>query len=451
MTYYDVLGIKKDAPVEEIKKVYRKLALIYHPDKVKPEEKTAAEKKFKEINEAYATLSDPDKRKAYDQRTIAADTDDGFFKEHQTELSIYRDASLQEIYLTLLPKLVQQYKKTLESNDINSILKGYQFLNAVNTIVAEEKMSYFLQTSTINFQNFQNYEQSTNDLEAIRQDFYDRVLLKTRKDALILQDCIQEFIQYAVSENPTGWRFRFSKMERYEEPLKATYNLGHIDVDTIPLELQTNIYKKRRERIIDIILKTPFSPYIEIVPPKTDNWIEFRIKPSYFIERASSTLSKTLQTNSGEIASDVASKENKKFSECIEVSMKECGKTALKNYLEMEEARNNKDEPKNYFGGSYTKIMARMLNDKQILSYKNGLLNYIGVRSDQEKYTGSILGYTREEKVAAAQSLYDFLSGRTHPIFFFEKKTDIKALKQGKLGEIAKEAMEYVENNFKPK
>ncbi len=63
--YYQVLGVSKDASEAEIKKVYRKLARTYHPD-LNPGDR-AAEAKFKEINEAYEVLSDPDKRKKYDQ------------------------------------------------------------------------------------------------------------------------------------------------------------------------------------------------------------------------------------------------------------------------------------------------------------------------------------------------------------------------------------------------
>lgn len=64
-SYYDILGVKKNATENEIKKAYRKLARKYHPD-VNPGNKEA-EAKFKEISEAYAVLSDKDKRAQYDR------------------------------------------------------------------------------------------------------------------------------------------------------------------------------------------------------------------------------------------------------------------------------------------------------------------------------------------------------------------------------------------------
>lgn len=69
--FYKVLGISETAPAEEVKKAYRKLAQKHHPD-ANPGD-AAAEEKFKEISEAYATLSDPEQRKEYDQvRRLAA-------------------------------------------------------------------------------------------------------------------------------------------------------------------------------------------------------------------------------------------------------------------------------------------------------------------------------------------------------------------------------------------
>src|SRR5918912_1375322 len=64
-TLYDTLGVKKDASADEIKKAYRKLASKHHPDKNPGD--SASEEKFKEVQNAYDTLSDPEKRKQYDR------------------------------------------------------------------------------------------------------------------------------------------------------------------------------------------------------------------------------------------------------------------------------------------------------------------------------------------------------------------------------------------------
>lgn len=78
MDYYTILGVSKDASDEDIKKAFRKSALKYHPDK---NNNTDAEK-FKQINEAYETLSDPQKRREYDQPQIPQFPHFNFSHEH---------------------------------------------------------------------------------------------------------------------------------------------------------------------------------------------------------------------------------------------------------------------------------------------------------------------------------------------------------------------------------
>lgn len=80
--YYEILGLSKNANDEDIKKAHRKLVTKWHPDKWvngTPEEKKAAEEKIKEINEAYAVLSDKDKRRQYDMFGTTDETDGGGF------------------------------------------------------------------------------------------------------------------------------------------------------------------------------------------------------------------------------------------------------------------------------------------------------------------------------------------------------------------------------------
>jgi len=74
--YYELLGVDRGAPADEIKKAYRKAAMRYHPDRNKDD--PAAEKKFKEISEAYDVLKDDQKRAAYDRFGHAAFENGGF-------------------------------------------------------------------------------------------------------------------------------------------------------------------------------------------------------------------------------------------------------------------------------------------------------------------------------------------------------------------------------------
>jgi curved DNA-binding protein len=86
--YYAMLGVKKDASQDEIKKAYRKLAMKYHPDHAKGKEN---ESKFKEISEAYAVLSDKEKRKQYD--TYGSEG----FQQRFSQEDIFKGSNLEDI------------------------------------------------------------------------------------------------------------------------------------------------------------------------------------------------------------------------------------------------------------------------------------------------------------------------------------------------------------------
>ena len=90
--YYEILGVPRNATLDEIKKAYRELALKYHPDRNKSKE---AEEKFKEINEAYAVLSDPEKRKQYDMYGPAG------FGQRYSEEDIFRGFNFEDIFRDL--------------------------------------------------------------------------------------------------------------------------------------------------------------------------------------------------------------------------------------------------------------------------------------------------------------------------------------------------------------
>jgi len=87
--YYEILGVKKTASDDEIKKAYRKLAMKYHPDHTKGDKN--AEEKFKKISEAYAVLSDKEKRKEYDTYGSAG------FQQRFSQEDIFRGFDLNDI------------------------------------------------------------------------------------------------------------------------------------------------------------------------------------------------------------------------------------------------------------------------------------------------------------------------------------------------------------------
>ena len=74
--YYKILGVEKDAGDNDIKKAYRKLAIVHHPDK-NPDDEAAADR-FKDVGEAYETLSDPAKRQRYDSGEDLVDPSEMF-------------------------------------------------------------------------------------------------------------------------------------------------------------------------------------------------------------------------------------------------------------------------------------------------------------------------------------------------------------------------------------
>ncbi len=88
--YYEVLGVEKDADAATIKKAYRKLAIKFHPDR--NEGDAGAEESFKEVSEAYAVLSDDEKRQRYDRLGHA-----GIDQQYSTE-DIFRNVNFQDIF-----------------------------------------------------------------------------------------------------------------------------------------------------------------------------------------------------------------------------------------------------------------------------------------------------------------------------------------------------------------
>jgi len=95
--YYKILGIERDAPHQQLKEAYRKLAFEFHPDRNKGD--LSAVEKMKELNEAYAVLSDSDKRRRYDSlnQQYGHDAYD-HFRQGYSEQDIFRGSDINQIF-----------------------------------------------------------------------------------------------------------------------------------------------------------------------------------------------------------------------------------------------------------------------------------------------------------------------------------------------------------------
>lgn len=98
LNYYEILEVKETADLEEIKRAYRSKALEYHPDRVPPRLKKESEEMFKQISEAYEVLSDPEKRKQYDEDLKVLKSDQSFGQTD--EQASYSPAPILEVNKT---------------------------------------------------------------------------------------------------------------------------------------------------------------------------------------------------------------------------------------------------------------------------------------------------------------------------------------------------------------
>jgi curved DNA-binding protein len=95
--YYQILGVESNATPQKIKEAYRKLALEFHPDRNK--DNPASATRMKEINESYAVLSEPEKRKHYDMlRQAYGSSAYGHFRQNWSEQDIFRGSDIHQVF-----------------------------------------------------------------------------------------------------------------------------------------------------------------------------------------------------------------------------------------------------------------------------------------------------------------------------------------------------------------
>ncbi len=150
--YYKILGVEKSASTADIKKAYRKLARKYHPD-LNPGDK-AAEEKFKEIQEAYAVLSDSKKRTQYDQFGFVGDIPPG--GSHQQsyssgfdgfDFSSFGSSPFQDVFSNIFGARTQPARRPQRGEDLHYTMKvGFQ--DAVDGVKTRIKLTRMISCSS---------------------------------------------------------------------------------------------------------------------------------------------------------------------------------------------------------------------------------------------------------------------------------------------------------------
>jgi hypothetical protein len=388
-TYYEMLELKSNSSLDDIKKAYRKLALQYHPDK-NPEADPLV---FLNIQAAYEVLSDPGLRAKYDERLNSNKLD---LNQNEAVNEIYY-SSLEDVFQKL-PAILLNYQQKLKNKnqELDLFCLEWNFLIFIENKIFANLMQAALSKGDDSKNIFSVLDKNKliqDQLRLLVKKYENKIFLRTRKDLLILQDYLQDYLKSYLEQNPLE-----NKLFINQKPEVYPYR-------RIPLTIEFNICdysdesqnSARRDVLIKAIQSSPVGPYLKIQEDWND---EFNISHPIF--------------------------------------------TVDLDYFNHESS----------LGVASSKESATKKDDVSL--YKEKLLDYIEKRSALKKYTGWRWGYSREEKIKAAQSMYDLLSGRENPHTFFSthypaSKANLKALGQGTLKACAKEAMEYAEENLKPK
>lgn len=136
--YYQILGVSKNASFEEIKKAYRKLAMIYHPDRNQGDKES--EEKFKDINEAYDVLSDAEKRKKYDLLGNSIKDDDFYANSNKNDSRIEESDSWSSIFDDIRKDLKEEFSdffKNVFDKASSTFNKGRDYYASYNISLLE--------------------------------------------------------------------------------------------------------------------------------------------------------------------------------------------------------------------------------------------------------------------------------------------------------------------------
>ncbi|USP81694.1 uncharacterized protein yc1106_08968 [Curvularia clavata] len=195
---YKVLGLETQATADDVKKAYRKMALKFHPDKVAPEEKEAANKTFQEIAFAYAVLSDDRRRRRYDLTGSTAEIledDDDF-----NWLKFYREQFENIVNEEAINKIASEYKGSEEErNDLikafkkskGNLNKVYDVVMLSDILVDDERFRKILDEEIAKgtVESYPAYEKETDetrqkakDAEKKRREDFDKQQAKEQEE-----------------------------------------------------------------------------------------------------------------------------------------------------------------------------------------------------------------------------------------------------------------------------
>ncbi|KAI4836468.1 DnaJ protein [Plasmodium brasilianum] len=156
-SFYDILNVKKGSSKNEIKQAYRKLALMYHPDR-NPNNRKESEQKFREITEAYETLSDDNKKKIYDSQLNNGFYSDNFNSNYSTSSNNNVNYNFQTRKMTD-EEIENVFKNVFGTMNLNDIFKSNIF-NESNIRTRTMGSSIFS-----NFGSAGSYENSSNNIK----------------------------------------------------------------------------------------------------------------------------------------------------------------------------------------------------------------------------------------------------------------------------------------------
>lgn len=202
--YYQILGLEKDATPEEIKKTYRKLSLKFHPDKNLGD--VYFESRFKEINEAYSVLDNPEKRKIYDEKFTA------FFKDGE-------DFEKMADYLRKEAEKLKKEKEKFESektkSNSNESIKKKQLEINYSAIFATALILFVLfmiinsaknsKSSIDNYSSLFNENEYSNETETQNGNSYEYESMSEIVDSATVvadEESVEKLLKEMKSKNP---------------------------------------------------------------------------------------------------------------------------------------------------------------------------------------------------------------------------------------------------------